>query len=518
MNNEVLISGARIKITPQTIENGKVRLTNKSQQRAQFIVTLDVVSNSIRCYQTYGLNEVEVQGTHAYVILKTTTKNPLQTYEINDLREILVMTIGTPKVYMDTIEDLVLSTRDSKLIDQFYSAYGESGLNALENMAGEMYESANWRPAINQDFDIMTCPRLYKKGRRYSVFELVNDLVEDGAKILIDPELVGRYERITASSTRKPEGVEYIMNQLVPVTAIVGNKTRANLSLQYKALVSVDVPENEFGVEPGRREGLTCLKTINIIRDGRLNMPLLGVKVSSNLARRLRAVGCIEMNEAYDNLYLVNLKKIPIVCRNNVKAMPSYVLADAEARLYIAKVAQEYLTMMEAKAAEQNSQNRQHRTQVSSAEQFLRGIGIYGDHYYPTREIPVQSHGSYKTVELQSTMKGLFSDSTAITNALTDYVEHGQISRGGIKAENLIRILGYIKRTSKNKSYWEAIEKNSQNIIRENTFKLIASKTAKFADKYRPSAGQTTKKVELSGLTLKGVEISWRFKEINVRI
>ena len=96
MNNEVLISGARIKITPQTIENGKVRLTKKSQQRAQFIVTLDVVSNSIRCYQTYGLNEVEVRGTHAYVILKTTTKNPLQTYEINDLREILVMTIGTP--------------------------------------------------------------------------------------------------------------------------------------------------------------------------------------------------------------------------------------------------------------------------------------------------------------------------------------------------------------------------------------------------------------------------------------
>ena len=115
-------------------------------------------------------------------------------------------------------------------------------------------------------------------------------------------------------------------------------------------------------------------------------------------------------------------------------------------------------------------------------------------------------------------MKGLFSDSTAITNALTDYVEHGQISRGGIKAENLIRILGYIKRTSKNKSYWEAIEKNSQSIIRENTFKLITSKMAKFADKYRPSAAQTTKKIELSGLTLKGVEISWKFKEINVRI
>ena len=515
MNNKVLISGAKIKIIPQKIEKGKVRLTDKAQQRAQFLVTLDVVSNAIRCYQTYGLSEVEVQGTYAYVVVKTKERNPLQTYIMNDLREILVMIVGTPKVYMDTIEDLVLATRDSRLINQFYSVYGENGLHDLENMAGEMYEDPKWKPFIDTDLNIMTCPRLYKKGRRYSVFEFVNDVAEDNAKILIDPEMIGKYQRITASATRKPEGVNYIMDQLVPVTGIVGNKTRANLSLQYKALVSVNIPENEFGVEPGQREGLTCMKTLNVIRDGRLNVPLIGVKVSDSLARRLRAVGCIEMNIAYDNLYLVNLKKLPIICRNNVRAMPSYILAEAEAKLYMAKVAQEFLEL--TRTREEENEQREHR-QVSSAEQFLHGIGIYGDHYYPTREIPVGGQASYKTVELQSSMKGLFSDSTAITNAITEYVQTGHITRGGMKAENLTKMLEYIKRLRKDKAYWENAEKSSQKVIRENTFRLIASKTAKFADKYRPSAGGTTKKVELSGLTLKGVEISWRFKEINVRV
>lgn len=507
MIQEVLISNARLKIKAEEIgRDGIVRLSQKNQMRAQVVITSDE-NDIVKCYDARYLNEVQTRGaSKAYVILKTREICPEQEYSIQELRTILTMIVGYPKVFLDTVEDLCLAVKDCRIIEQFYSTYSKEGLDEFEDVVQGMLLDYRWRPEIEEG-KIYT--KFYKKGRRYSVYRLIKDLVADHARILIDPDLVGEYKRITASKTVKPENIKYITDALVKVSGYVGNRTRANLSLQYKAQVDVEVPENEFGVKPGVIRNLETMKSFNIIKDGVLNMPLLGVEVSENLARRLRAVGCIEMGIIYKNLYLLDLGRIPIVSRADLVKYPSWVLAELEAKRYTAKIGQDFMRM-------HGEMKKPRSKKVSDAENFLRKLGIFRDKYYPIHEQRVQTGESYYTTELLTKISSLPDNTSDIIKSISSYLHGQSLSGGGAKIQTLKKVLDFINQANKPVEYWETLEKECVDRIRDIKFQMIMMKTGHFfKDHKRPRIEATKKRVEVCGTQ---IDVSWRFARRKVMI
>lgn len=522
------ISNSRLSVVSITAEpsprgDGYVKIPIndiKKSMRYQVLSVCDTTSGNPITMLTWGVQEVTLPGkdlkdiTGVYALVKEPTKSGEVVHSVAETKVIMAMLYSLPDFALDVKEQLILSTKDQGLIDSFYNGYGDKGALKAElvgRLADKSYTVGKVQPQIQA--------RTFRPGKRYSVYRLIHDLVADKAKILLSSDLIGKYSRITASKKVVPTDTTYQSDDWCQVIGYQGNKTRANLSLQYQGKVTVDVPVNQLGVTAGPRE-LKCIRTVSLIKDGRNHIEKLGVIVSENLARRLRGTGCVEDgNLVYKGALLLNLTKLPAISKGEIKKVASWYMAELEVKKFIADLAMDYIGVMRGTKAMPGTKP----APDSPSDAFLKSLGIYGDEYIPHREIPAKEGRSYCTREVITKISGIEMDPMKQWKFISDYTR-GTVYNPSVKGKaQLNKIISMVNpkglKLDDLEKEWSAKQKALADEIRDRKFQLIMSKTMDFADvRSGRNALNLIKSVDIYGDPTAKVSVSWRIKESTINI
>lgn len=378
MNNIVLReSGLVVKeITNTTYDYSKLKWKFVVIEKFFSYVTESFTFPSSVC--GYGLEETEDQGKE---------------YDEKDI-ELILDLISTLCIYynppVQALEVLCRALGPS-VAKQFYASYGYMGSKYLAAYC-KVLKTTPLEQWYFPDEELPQ-PIYYGQSGKLSVYGLLHSLVSDQAKIFTDPEIVGTYSRIGMSKKERPKEVTIEDSRWQPILGLVGNKRRANLSVQFRSYITVEVPENDKGADPGPRT-LEAFRTFNIIRDGVLNTRYLAVIVSSELAEKLKDSGCVEGSVIFKNSLLLDLSQLPIILQTEIGDNLMEELGKTEIDLYKNKIKLSYVNygVKPAKTTKKSSAS-------SPQEQYLNSLGIFGNSYYPVNEKLVNEGESYEVLE-----------------------------------------------------------------------------------------------------------------------
>jgi hypothetical protein len=319
----------------------------------------------------YGVSEFSLDTNvstvydEAWVIQKR-KNDEFITYDRYDYSVLLGILYSVVSYHLDTAELLCHAIGDGPILNLFYGSFGNFG--DLKNRIKDLEE--NPKPKFpDKNYALQ-----YQRSK-YSVYDLLYDLVKDRAEVYVGPDLVN-YKKMSGGPGRDYKGL-YSWSK---VSSILGNRERANLHIISYSMVNVDVPENKLGVDSGKRS-LKEYKTNCIIKDGVLWTRELGVKISPKLHRKLCPTGCIVGDLLFEGDYLLDLSKLPVISKKYLRVTQNN-LASAEVRAELLKSAIHYktfLTYMKEKGLTK-APVRIYKTKTKE-EAYLNSLGIYGDSY-----------------------------------------------------------------------------------------------------------------------------------------
>lgn len=508
MKKEIKINNSKFKLVQyEEYERGKTEiiLRNKKSLRYQFILLTGKLSNSGNPWldmNTYGITKVKTYPNYslAWGLEKSKELYVDEEYTTDEFMIILSFIAATVRrENLDVAETLVQATKDKELIHDFYEMYGNESINKYIYKINDIIRSGKYTVVESKDI----YPKIYSSYNKYSISKLISELVEDKAEILINPELIGDYKKISIRMINK-DSVTYKTDDWAKITGIMGNKTRANLSICYDSKVLITIPENTIGIEPGEKLFKTK-QSICLVKDGLLNQSLIGVKISSKLAGKLKRLKLIKSELIYPGEYLVDISPLPIVTRCNIHEISSYYLSRLEVKYKLAVIANEYIQEYYPEA----------EIKLSPKEEFLKNLGISGEYYFPKKEKSKESVISYKTRELVSTVSGLPIDKKKRNQKYTYYRNNCLPDKDPIKC--FLDSIGFDKRPiDEIRKEWKTNLMKYNNELRERKFQIIMSKTTRFNDQGTPLIEKTEKIVEITPEIKASVK--WTFNIITKNI
>lgn len=389
IGKEIKINNSRLKLVciadSYNVQDDKVYFRlNKKKVKYQFVVCIEVY-NSLKLNNTYikscygkSLDYIFYRKNNSII---NDTIITVWCIEIGDKRyedeqydpldiKIIMSFIGLlfNRNIIDTTEELVSATRDEKIITGFYSSYGSDAIcSYLEFLKEEIKKE--------EEYKITPIKKPIKKcydRNKYSVQALLQDLLEDSAEILIDPDLLGEYKNI---SPREIEDDAIIhLDRWGKIKEILGNQRRPNLSIRFDIPVGVYIPKNPYDIEEGyhdfKRDFSIC-----IIKDGMLYTEEIAVKISEKLTKKLKPYKIIKGELLRENEYLLDLTKLALISKSWIRGCSRKALANLEVEYRLANMRCEYLDIVYPQ-----------KTDISDKEKFLNSLGIFGDYYIPVNK------------------------------------------------------------------------------------------------------------------------------------
>ena len=448
--------------------------------------------------------------TEAWVIVKdvTKTKWTREKYSIEDKDVMLKWLKYLYPAHLDTAEILVRAIYYGNVTRKFYEAYGTDAIREFYRLIDNItVGSVRGTGKTDKKYS-----KQYTSLDRYNIFDFLKDIVAArDVEIYTDPDLIGQYKRI--SRKLKFSGT-IIPDKWCKVGGITGNRTRANLSLSYSANVTIDVPENEFGVTPGPRE-LKTSRSFCIVKDGVVWGKWLGIKTSNRaLVKKMQGAGMIETGIIYEDEYLVNLETLPPISKGDTRFITSYRLAKAEVGVYLNKVGSAWARRM--KVMDRDKLTVCPKTleveTISESEKYLHTLGIYGDTYVPPKYETDAVSSSYETYE--------------VIGHLTKMSDPGLVAYKWINGDRSLVMSEFLEKISKEHSesgrswdeevkYWENNIQKAIRVLRELKYRFILGKTLKFADKRETKVENVTVDVPVEG---KLIRVFWTVEKNKVVI
>ena len=151
--------------------------------------------------------------------------------------------------------------------------------------------------------DLCNGTRKYERGEihvetynrnRYSIYQLIKDLVKDKSSISINPDLI-KYTRISLS--KRSERAE---EDWAKVVSMQGNKYRANVGILCK-------PEAGF------------FYSMCLVKDGAVHTKTLVVKINdSGLRRKLYSAGLVSGSLVFKDELVLDLTRVPVISKGLV--------------------------------------------------------------------------------------------------------------------------------------------------------------------------------------------------------
>lgn len=498
---EIKIRNSKLKLVNYYYSSGE-GLVNNNDLRYKIAISLDKRS-------TIPIKDLNSSGEYWFIEnSKEFYKDDVQ-YDNVDFSE-LVNIIGCVTSYflhynrnnLDVLEKLILSTKDDVIISCFYNTYGKADINNYITLVRTIANDSKYVPTPCAN----TYKSIYSRGHSYSVYKLLHELLEDNASILVDPNLIGDYNVISKrKADRRNNKIQ--TDSWSKIFGLTKNKTRANISISYNAKTIVQIPNNPYNIIPGGRE-IDVKKSICIIKDGRLNQERIGIKASPKLIGKLKNLGIVEPIVFKDE-FIVDLTKLSIISKKDIKLVSSYYMAKLEANYMIAKVIVEYLDLFYPEKTSTNFSSIEEKQK----DEFLRSLGIVGNLYIPNKTDLIET-GSYNTIELVTTVSGIPSVAKDRYSLYRDYKNCNRRS----KNPQINAILGSVDFTTdidKLRITWkEKLNKLAED-IRDRKFQIIMSKLTKFSDNVFIDEVVKT----FTDLNTKAIfKISWKFNKKTINL
>lgn len=510
---EILIKNSKLKLTKLNFNPGDldVYLDSSIKKNMKYQELYEIkrgVTNLVTCRKVYGqVGKIDISFSgldvsEIWVLEKTNTKNSDYEYDALDSEIVRLVASYLSSSHVPVAEVFIQALGDLKLQRLFYEAYGEERLSKL-TFALLNYETVKDKleePRIDHYSPI------YQSTRRYSVYDLIDDLVKDKAEVLTDADLIGKYLRI---SVGVETGAKFIHEKWSKVTGKLGNKRRANMSLTFVGKVKVEIPENEFDIEPGSRE-FPAFRSLCIIRDGSLWMPRIGVKLKSrDLIGKLKGIGVITGTLLFDGEYTLDLTKLPIVNRHYTRGVNPGSIFYPEIENRLSRIAITYLDRKIWMAKEKLDKYPEKRDEIVKKEtdkkkEFLRSLGIYDDDFYPPK-YESKTVSSYEATEVERKIVGLPDE---YGQHITNHINKGKCKNTMIETwlTRLDELISGGRSLSDLKEFYTIQEKNTKARIVDTNFRLILNKKMEISRTSRADEGK------LYPLVYMGESVKGRFK------
>ena len=370
----------------------------KKTLRYQKVILVGEKLGEVASVSLAGTNTINITPSYheAWVIVKTKTKETEETRYTEEEEKIIKSFISVlsqnPIVCESLCQDL-----GNDYLSAYHSCYGRKALSGFKTGIFGMTDTGK---AFYE--------KLIYDRSRYSVWSLVKDLRNSKKDIQIytDPELIGRYKRI---SRKTKDGSTTVLTKWAKLIGVTGNRTRANLNLRVMSKVNVEVPENEHGVEAGIRE-LEAIRSFSLVADGKLNLHEIGIKTGdTKLIGKLKRLGIVQPLLLNDE-YLLDLEGLPVSTKK--AAISGYQLGKSELQVRKSEIICTYLrrllwmkekglTVLPRKLDE---------PEKTESELYLESLGIYGNYYYPDHTKTSELERTYMTTEVIGKVNGIPKD------------------------------------------------------------------------------------------------------------
>jgi len=188
-----------------------------------------------------------------------------------------------------------------------------------------------------------------------------------------------------------------------PLTDLVWNESRANLSVRIYIEGEAIVPENEFGID---KVASFQYKTYTIIKDGIVNVKELPVKYSADLETLLNKNDVEYFLQG--NVITIDLTSIPIVNRGMVRAISAMELAKKQWELMKLKGDKKVYDYYKNQLYPKTSKSF---TELLGAEAsaWLKEVGVTDYNGFAPKVTSAESNDFYMSVVLNTKIKGLSS-------------------------------------------------------------------------------------------------------------
>jgi len=511
------INGSKLRITQLNFSRGDSVILgiDKKSLRYQRVLFTSPMSSAatVLPIPTSDLsipNQIKRAGySEAWVIEKTDTKYTKEKYDGLEKDVMLKWAVKLFPEKLDTAEILVRAVDYGNVTRKFYESYGTDLIREFYNLVGMILDGAV-KPTGRSDKKY--APQYIAP--KYSILNLMKDIMEaKDVQIYTDPDLIGKYKRI--SRGLKLTG-EIVPDKWCKVIGLVGNRTRANLSLSYQTLINITIPENEFGVKAETRE-LKTNRSFCIVKDGVVWSKWLGVKTkNTTLVRKMTKAGIIKSSIVYSDEYLLNLESLPAISASEIRHISSTQMAKAEAAVVLDKIGSAWARRkdyMEKKSLTVCPKLPQ--PVLSDADKFLHSIGIYGDTYLPVKSEAAEVTKTYETYEVVGQVYGMSDPSSIAMRYINGKLEDGPTkawiekveerhSKSGLSWEQEIK-------------YWEDKMSNDIHRLRELKYRFILGKTLKFCDQRNTKVENV--RVDLPvGMTMNKLVVSWKMIKNRVEV
>lgn len=460
MKKEILISKSNFKIVEldQKIVGVNTIFTIESRPLYGLIVNMGSKSSGFSIIQGKTARNHKTSENMVYWKLEKMARVcPVQVYTKEDFSIILMFIKALYRTKrIGTCELFCRATKNLGVLNIFYGERSVPKEKRYFMDTADLFE-------IKEDAFIedIKFPPEYSGRSRYSVYHLFKDLMNCGASIYIGKELIGKYNRISRQGVVPVESTKFDLEDWYPINRLVGNLERANLSILINPTVTVSIPKNEFGIEPGCVK-LIGDKTINIINDLRINTGLIGIRLGDNnrLATKLRKMGCVEFDHlVFKNDILVDLGKLPAIRKNDLREISGFDLANSYVRYKFANAACKFYKFLIGEP------------EKSEKDKFLESLGIIGDHYSPRGIVPKPTE-SYDTKVIKVHVHG--EDLDPDTKTIRSIIEG--TCKGTGKIINFLKGLNKAVNPEEEFSRWKKVAEDQGLRYRLLVFELLASK------------------------------------------
>lgn len=449
-----------------------------------------------------------------YYITVTKSKAPSDIeYSLEEKKILISIFSGLADIHnLDSAELFCHAIGNSELLDMFYSDYGR--MDRTRALCMDLCEATSI-PEIKNTSDVY--PHQYQRSR-YSIYELADDLINSKAYICTDPDLTGKYEKISRNTKT---GATMIGGTWCPIIGKSLNKTRANLNLIYLATVEIIVPENTHNVTPGPRT-LKTLKAVCLVKDGKVCNDIFGVRIKDKrVEKKIKSAGIVKSGLVYSEDYAVRLSSLPVISKSKISGIRSFDLGTAEVWYRLSDIAIEYIQRKEYKEKmklHKLPEKINKDSSKSEEELYLNSLGIYGDYYYPKREVG-EVIKTYKTEELISKL-GLIPTKDTYVRNITRLLNGNSVNNHFTKdfittyvQPDLDRGMSY----SDLLEIWERRKNKYRDQIRDLKFRLILGKSLKVCchSKGRRSILKTSQEIRIGNYK---TNVSWGLKDTYILV
>jgi hypothetical protein len=305
-----------------------------SQPRTVVNVDDDIVGHSVCIYEFDNMGVSVIQpridiSTEKLNLLLKKTDNPVSEYWG-------IYKGGHPKgikVALDTLTAGIyagavacLNANKADLALQLMSRIGDIKFIENINNAWSNEEFGNTASGMTRCINDITARFEEGQNKRYApranafcVLDALDYLMDDEGAVFLPRNPLFKYNRIGAK-TKTREGYPEFETELSPECpfSITWNRTQLNLSIlcQINGWVDLGPDAESFGFS--RRYPTHIFRNYTIVKNGRLNVSVLPMKISEETFQILQSGKMIDRKETYEigKVYAVNFKKAPIVNRN----------------------------------------------------------------------------------------------------------------------------------------------------------------------------------------------------------